>query len=201
MTLYLTSRGFGSPVVGEKIFSHLKKEAKELRLFYIPTARYGYSRKNKLIEGLEAAGFQKEQIIWFDHRYPERYGDEIPDLIYVCGGNTFLLQHYMKESGFLPKLKGWIEAGVPYVGASAGTHLIEQSIEHLKYFDENKIGETDFAGLGLFFGITVCHYTKEREEIARLLQEEGKYPVSLIGNEEVLLAEGEKSDRLQLRYL
>ena len=190
MRIFLTSRGFAQKEVAKSIEEIVGKPLGEIRLLFIPTARYGYFRKNKLIEGLCEAGFSAENILFFDHRYPERFTQK-PEMFYTCGGNTFLLQKYMKDSGFLPTLKSWVEEGVPYVGASAGSHLVTKSIAHLVHFDENKVEETDFDGLFLVPFVVICHYGDEkRQKVAAEMRVAGEI-VHPICNEELLLAEGE----------
>jgi dipeptidase E len=42
-------------------------------------------------------------------------------LVYVPGGNTFLLNHRLHISGVMPYLRKKIQSGLPFVGFSAGT--------------------------------------------------------------------------------
>ena len=74
--------------------------------------------------------------MFFDDDNIEKYIDLDIDMIFVCGGNTFTLKHYL-------------EKGVIYLGASAGSHLATKSIEHVTTFDENNVKETNMRGLGL----------------------------------------------------
>ncbi|MBI3152655.1 MAG: Type 1 glutamine amidotransferase-like domain-containing protein, partial [Chloroflexi bacterium] len=41
-------------------------------------------------------------------------------LVYIPGGNTFLLNHRLHISGVMPYLKKKVQAGLPLVGFSAG---------------------------------------------------------------------------------
>ena len=41
-------------------------------------------------------------------------------LVYITGGNTFLLNHRLHASGVMPYLKKKIQSGLPVVGVSAG---------------------------------------------------------------------------------
>ena len=45
------------------------------------------------------------------------------DVVYVPGGNTFLLNHRLHVSGVMPYFRKKVQAGLPFVGFSAGTIL------------------------------------------------------------------------------
>ncbi len=68
-------------------------------------------------------------------------------LVYVPGGNTFLLNHRLHLSGVLPFLKKKIQAGLPLVGFSAGTMVCGPNI--LTSADMNTVGTSFFEGLNL----------------------------------------------------
>lgn len=77
-------------------------------------------------------------------------------LVYIPGGNTFLLNHRLHASGILPYLKKKFQAGLPLVGFSAGTVVCGQDI--LTSRDMNTVQTPHFDGLRLVpFNITV-HY-------------------------------------------
>ena len=60
---------------------------------------YEYS-KEKYLRDYINLGFKKENIYFFDDENPEEFRNLNIDLIYVCGGNTFLLQKCLRESDF-----------------------------------------------------------------------------------------------------
>ena len=49
-------------------------------------------------------------------------------LVYITGGNTFLLNHRLHVSGVMPYLKEKIQNGLPMVGVSAGMVLCGPNI-------------------------------------------------------------------------
>jgi len=53
---------------------------------------------------------------------PEK-GIEIAEAIFTGGGNTFLLVQQLYQMGLMTVLKQKIEAGIPYLGTSAGSNL------------------------------------------------------------------------------
>ena len=68
-------------------------------------------------------------------------------LVYITGGNTFLLNHRLHASGVMPYLKKKIQNGLPMVGVSAGTIVCGPNI--LTANDMNTLGTTHFDGLNL----------------------------------------------------
>jgi dipeptidase E len=66
-------------------------------------------------------------------------------LVYIPGGNTFLLNHRLHTSGVMPYLRKKIQSGLPLVGFSAGAILCGPNILTSK--DMNTIGTTHFEGL------------------------------------------------------
>lgn len=68
-------------------------------------------------------------------------------LVYIPGGNTFLLNHRLHISGLMPYLKKKVLAGLPLVAFSAGTILCGPNILTSK--DMNSVGTPHFDGLGV----------------------------------------------------
>jgi dipeptidase E len=66
-------------------------------------------------------------------------------LVYVPGGNTFLLNHRLHVSGIMPFLKKKVQSGLPFVGHSAGAILCGPNILTSK--DLNTVGTPHFEGL------------------------------------------------------
>lgn len=77
-------------------------------------------------------------------------------LAYVPGGNTFLLNHRLHISGVMPYLRRKVQAGLPFVGFSAGTILCGPNILTAK--DLNTVGTPHFDGLNLVPFNFLAHY-------------------------------------------
>jgi dipeptidase E len=77
-------------------------------------------------------------------------------LVYVPGGNTFLLNHRLHISGILPYLRKKIQTGLPFVGFSAGAILCGPNILTAK--DLNTVGTPHFDGLNLIPFNFLTHY-------------------------------------------
>jgi peptidase E len=68
-------------------------------------------------------------------------------LVYISGGNTFLLNHRLHICGLMPYLRKKIQAGLPLVAFSAGTMLCGPNI--LTSRDMNTIATSHFDGLNV----------------------------------------------------
>lgn len=77
-------------------------------------------------------------------------------LVYVPGGNTFLLNHRLHISGVMPYLRKKLQAGLPFVGFSAGTILCGPNI--LTANDMNTVETPHFDGLNLIPFNFFAHY-------------------------------------------
>ncbi len=66
-------------------------------------------------------------------------------VVYISGGNTFLLNHRLHVSGLMPYLRRKVQAGLPVVGFSAGMILCGPNI--LTASDLNAVETTHFDGL------------------------------------------------------
>src|SRR5512143_3585380 len=76
----------------------------------------------------------------------------------IPGGNTFLLNHRLHLSGVMPYLRKKVQAGLPVVGASAGTVLCGPNI--LTSRDLNTVATPHFDGLDAAPFNFVAHYPR-----------------------------------------
>jgi dipeptidase E len=68
-------------------------------------------------------------------------------LVYIPGGNTFLLNHRLHISGVMPYLRKKVQAGLPLVGFSAGAIVCGPNILTSK--DMNTVGTSYFEALNV----------------------------------------------------
>jgi dipeptidase E len=80
-------------------------------------------------------------------------------LVYITGGNTFLLNHRLHISGVMPYLKKKIQNGLPLVGVSAGMILCGPNILTSK--DMNTVETPHFEGLNLVPFNFFAHYADD----------------------------------------
>jgi dipeptidase E len=69
------------------------------------------------------------------------------DALFVGGGNTYALVKRLREAGLLEAVRARVQAGLPYLGASAGANLAGPTI--LTTNDWNVVGLHAFEALGL----------------------------------------------------
>jgi len=80
-------------------------------------------------------------------------------LVYITGGNTFLLNHRLHISGVMPYLRKKIQNGLPVVGVSAGMILCGPNILTSK--DMNTVETPHFDGLNLVPYNFFAHYADD----------------------------------------
>ncbi len=83
-------------------------------------------------------------------------------VLYIPGGNTFLLAHRLHNSRWLPYLRKKILAGLPVVAFSAGSILCGPNI--LTSRDMNMVETPHFAGLNLMPFNLHMHYDDSSEQ-------------------------------------
>jgi dipeptidase E len=80
-------------------------------------------------------------------------------LVYITGGNTFLLNHRLHASGVVTYLKKKVQNGLPVVGVSAGMIVCGPNI--LTSRDMNTVETTSFNGLHVSPFNFLAHYPKD----------------------------------------
>lgn len=115
MKVILTSTGFENLESLNKIEKIIGSSFQDIRMLVIPVARKYEYRKEKYISDYIKLGFKKENICFFDDDNPELYRNLDIDLIYVCGGNTFLLKDCLKKSNFEKDIIKYIKNKRSYI--------------------------------------------------------------------------------------
>jgi dipeptidase E len=80
-------------------------------------------------------------------------------VVYIPGGNTFLLAHRLYASGLMPYLRKKTQAGLPLAAFSAGTILCGPNI--LTSGDMNMVETAHFGGLNLLPFNFYAHYNDD----------------------------------------
>ena len=123
------------------------------------------------------------------------------DLVYITGGNTFLLNHRLHISGVLPYLRRKIQNGLPVIAVSAGMILCGVNILTSK--DMNTVATPHFDGLNLIPFNFFAHYADD--EYGRSVQDDwlSDYhffhdnPVIMLSSEAYIKVEGRKTSLLR----
>lgn len=104
----------------------------------------GYHELARAALEAEPTGLTVEHLRWAADFRPTL---ERAEAIVVGGGNTYALLQRLGESGLLDAIRARVAAGLPYLGASAGSNLAGPNI--LTTNDWNVVGLTRFEALGL----------------------------------------------------
>lgn len=196
MRLILSSNDFSRPDTKQCILDHLNVPLRNCRLLYIPNEKASEKqmRSDRFQNRCAAYGFDPAKVTVLNYYHAEEYLHLEIDAVYVSGGNTFSTYARICGHGFANALKSYILGGAVYIGGSCGAHIVSQDIRHVKAFDEDRTGRTDYAGLGLFPGILVCHYSEERRAVYEQLCRESPYPVYALRNGDSIVYEDGKTE-------
>ena len=105
----------------------------------------------------EGAGLELLHLRWND-RPVDTLGRA--EALFMGGGNTYALLKRLREAGLLPEIRARVEAGMPYVGASAGSNVAGPTI--LTTNDWNVVALDRFDALGLV-GFNINPHYKETD--------------------------------------
>lgn len=93
------------------------------------------------------------------------------DIIYMMGGNTFYLLDMIRKYKFDTLIKEFINSNKIYIGSSAGSEILGNSIETALPYDENIVNMSDFTGLKIVDGLIVPHCNRKKEFIKKISSE------------------------------
>lgn len=199
MRLLLTSSGFREEdiVLRNTFFNLVKKQPKEVRVAFIPTASVVEDDRSFMIEArkeLEDMDIPAENItdLELDHVVTvEELRDY--DVVFVDGGNTFYLLQKVQESKFDVALKKYLDQDLGvYVGVSAGTVLAGPDIEFVKPWDDKgKAAELKSTkGLGYTKEAYSPHYKDDEREILEEWRTKVRYPIKELQDGQAVVIEG-----------
>lgn len=85
------------------------------------------------------------------------------DVIFVSGGNTFYLLQESQKTGFIKIIQEKVEAGLPYIGSSAGSVIAGPNIEPILGIDDVKLAPeiNGYAGYNLVNFCVLPHWGSE----------------------------------------
>lgn len=167
--IVLTSCGIIDENLKQEFYKLLNKEIENIKLLYITTAIDGEDDSDtswidEEFNTILDLGIKKENIREYKMDY--EIDLSVYDMIYMMGGNTFYLLKKITETKFDVKLKEAINNGIIYVGSSAGSIILGNTIELALPYDKNDVNLVDFTGLKLIDGIIVPHANRKQEFIA-----------------------------------
>lgn len=190
--IILTSHGLHTPLGYDLIDDQIpRKEREKGKILLISLPEYeigGY-----LSVHCQLMGFKEENIAVFEEENAQEIKKRQYDFFYISEGNTFDMLQYIRDNELVELIREGVKNGACYIGASAGAHIAGIDVKAALPFDKNRIGMTDFTGLGLFEGVAFPHYDyfdQKRNAVLMEFEQSNKYGyVAIIGDEDVEVME------------
>ena len=167
----LTSCGIINDEQRNKFYKVISEEdLASKKVLYVTTAVDGEESDDKHWMNLEyltilALGIKEENITEY------KIGEEIDyrefDIMYMMGGNTFYLLDMIRKYNFDKVIEKFAKEKI-YIGSSAGSIILGNSIEVASSFDLNNVNMEDFTGLKLINGLIIPHAGRKEEFIINL---------------------------------
>ena len=201
MKLLLTSNGF-TPEIEKEFFTLLAKDPSECRVAFITTSAYGEPEgpDYNILSFLEEYRVQlrdrkitKIEEIDVKNKTQEELEKIIldKDIVFVNGGNTFYLMHWINKSGFKNVVKKFLEKGGLYFGISAGSIVACPTIVSATWMppDLNLVNLKDLTGMGFVDFLIHPHFHPGQKEVLEKDIEDINYPIVAITNDQAVLAQ------------
>lgn len=195
MKLLLTSSGLRGKKVVDFFLKLLPKKPKDCSVLLVSlTSSLGerwyvnYSR-----QALKKLGFRK--ITWFnlkDKKFVKPR--ENFDILYVLGGETFVMLKRMRLTGFTKFIEGLAKnKKIIFFGSSASSIIAGPNIAIAAWGSDgetNKAGLKNFTGLGLTRTAIYPHFELKFKQEVKDFQKKVKYPVLALSDGQALFVNG-----------
>lgn len=191
--LFLASSGL------EYIKTFVGKDPSQVKMLFIPTAGNLDDDVWWIDKDRDVLGKMGFQIIELDiaKESLEKAEEALQntDIVYVAGGNTFYLLKQLRDTGFDKLLTKYVENGILYAGASAGSLIAGLDIKPVATIDEpEKVEKLDSTkGLGWVDIVPIPHYdmatrTKAIDDIKKKYKDE--FEIVLLTDDDAIVVEG-----------
>jgi len=187
--ILLSSYGLSSPIISEKAKKYLKPGKR--KVLVVTYACSPDTVKEEVEKGLIPFGYKKEDV-----RYLNLFGSGIKpedkfELIYVPGGDPFLLVKLMNMTGNRSYLKSLIKEGAHYFGFSAGADFAGENLEYLKTVEDCNCIIEDFSGLGLIKEKVLCHADQRDMATLKRVRDYDERKTLFLRNDELYVIKGD----------
>ena len=172
--IFLTSCGIINDKIKNEFYEQINKDIKDVKVLYITTASDGEPDDDKTwmneeFKTILNLGILKENIT--EYKIGKSINVNDFDIMYMMGGNTFYLLDIIRKTNFDNYIRNFIESGKIYVGSSAGSEILGNSIDVALGYDENNVNMTDFTGLKIVDGLIIPHCNRKKDFINKLKNE------------------------------
>ena len=192
--IYLTSCGIICEELKTHFYKILNKNVEDAKFLFIKIASEGEldpdtSWIEEEYESILELGINEDNIKTFSYDSDINFQDY--DVIYMLGGNTFYLMKKLRECNLISKINDAIDNGVIYIGSSAGSVIMGQSIETSLPYDENWVELQDLSGLAYVDAYVLPHanrkldffYSIRKEGKNNIIELYDNYGLVIDGNE------------------
>lgn len=175
-----------------------EKPFKDMQMVYIPTAAKGATNTDYVERRRQF--FKDESYNYTELDLDGKNAEDLlkvlraAEVIYVEGGNSFYLLKAVRESGFDKILPELLDAGVIYMGGSAGAYIACPTIEMAKWKHQDKYDHyhvDDLYALGLVPFLISVHYKDEYRELLTEKIKNCKLPVRILTDNQAILVQGD----------
>ena len=189
--IVLTSCGIRNEDFKDRFYRIVsKEEIKNKKVLYITTASDGEEDNDKSwmdeeYKTILDLGFNEPNITEY------KIGNEINicnfDIIYMMGGNTFYLLDVIRKTGFDKIIVDFINKGKIYIGSSAGSEILGNSIDVALGYDDNNVNMVDFTGLKIVDALIVPHSNRKEEFISELKNKTKENVITLYDGDGIII--------------
>lgn len=187
----------------EDIVSITGKSVKDLKVTYIPSFTSFDSYERTFISSY---GFDIKNIMIFDicFKYDESKLDFLmnSDILILGGGNTFLFRWLLKKFNMFEVIKNFYENGGILVGSSAGSIMMQKSINIANFADEDFVHDENSDGIGIVDFEFKPHFEswEDRSGLFKQFSEVVKNDIYGIYNTDYIHVQNGKIKKLPKKY-
>ena len=189
--IVLTSCGIRNKSFKDRLYGIIsKEELNNKKVLYITTASDGEedddkSWMNEEYKTILDLGINEANITEY------KIGNEINicdfDIIYMMGGNTFYLLDVIRKTRFDKIIVDFINKGKIYIGSSAGSEILGNSIDVALGYDDNNVNMVDFTGLKIVDALIVPHSNRKEEFISELKNKTKENVITLYDGDGIII--------------
>lgn len=189
--IILSSIGLSAPSVLEEFRHHLKSIPGLAAIVTTAADDKEHDKYATLAQAqLETLGLR---TIFVDLEIQPQYNFDQCDVIYVCGGNTYRLLKFARNSGFEVAIKSLLGRGGIYLGVSAGSLIMTPSIRPAGDIlaDENTVGITDLKGFSIYKHDIVPHFEEALDAKTKEYEKQYTVHVDRVGNNQAIIIDNQ----------
>lgn len=198
MKLLLTSKSFEkNPEIGTEFLGLINKKPGKIKIFLVTVREKADDAKwlKRYLGNFKKIGIIADNIsvFTFNRKIKKEDLNNI-DVVFVCGGNTFVYLDKIRKTGLDKRIKEFVKKGGVYFGVSAGSYVICPTIEMAswKHGDRNIMKLEDLNALNLVPFLLFAHFRKEHESIVKKAAKKTKYPVIVLTDRQAVLVKDEE---------